>query len=290
MIKSLILFSILISLYGCASNSVDDNPNYKKAEIYYAQGTDQLMSKEYTKALDSLIKSNELRPNATKTLNNLGMAYYFKGQKKIAVTFLKKAIDVDAKNSDAKNNLASVYYNMGMLKEAKEVYQSVTEDLVYEHQYRVRFNLALIALKEGDASEAKELLLSSIEDNPSYCASYFKLGELAKAKQNYNEALDYFIKGGKDNCYELPAPIYEQGVTYMMLKNFNKAQEKLALVIERFPSSSYAALAATKSRQLEKLNKQELSDNTEDSSAHDDIRTNKHKNKGSKNLFESPKF
>jgi tetratricopeptide (TPR) repeat protein len=290
MIKSLILFSILISLYGCASNGVDENPDHKKAEIYYAQGTDQLLNKEYTKALDNLIKSNDLHANVTKTLNNLGMAYYFKGQKKIAVTFLKKAIEADEKNSDARNNLASVYYNMGMFREAKEVYQTVAEDLVYEHQYRVRFNLALIALKEGNAAEAKQLLLSSVEDNPSYCAAYFKLGELAKAKQNYTEALDYFIKGGKDNCYELPAPIYEQAVTYMLLKNFNKAQEKFSSVIERFPSSSYAALASTKSRQLEKLNREELSDNLEDSSAHDDIRPNKHKNKGSKNLFESPKF
>jgi len=290
MMKSWILLIAVLTIFGCASNNVDDNPEMKKAEIHYAQGTGQLLNKEYTKALDSLIKSDQFRPEQTKTLNNLGMAYYFKGQKKLAVTYLKKALDADEKNSDARNNLASVYYNMGMFKEAKEEYLKVSEDLVYEHQYRVRFNLALIALKEGRSSEAQSLLLSSVEDNPSYCAAYFKLGELAKARQSYTEALDYFIKGGKDNCYELPAPIYEQAVVYMMLKNYTKAQEKFTQVSERFPTSTYAALASTKSRQVEKINRQELSENTEDSSAHDDIRSKKHKNKGSTNLYESPKF
>ena len=85
------LILVLLPLVSCSSRK-EKSITDKKADLYYGQGTNLLRSKDYTKALKSLIASNKYRPNDTKTLNNLGMAYYFKKSVTSAVNYITKAI------------------------------------------------------------------------------------------------------------------------------------------------------------------------------------------------------
>ena len=142
----------------------DQTPAEKKAEVYYGQGTTELVRKNYPQALTYLTKAKELNSKDSKIRNNLGMAYYFRDQHVLAEQELKAAISLDSKNSDAHSNLGSLYMEKNQLKDARIQFEYAVEDLTYSNHYRNYYNLAILSLKEGDRAAAFNYLAKSIKE------------------------------------------------------------------------------------------------------------------------------
>lgn len=260
--KKLTLISLIL-LIGCSTNNVSQkSPKKKKAELYYSQGTAELVKKDYTKALINLKEAVKLDSDNSKVHNNLGMAYYFKGDQTSAFKHLKKSLELDSKNSDARNNLASILVSNNQLEQAKKQYLLVLKDLEYPHQYRTYYNLASIAIKQGEAHKAFKYLESSLNEKNTYCPALFQKGVLLYKKSFFVKALEAFQKSSSGTCAKDPAPRYHQALAYIALNRPDQALLKLREVIEAYPSSSYALLAKTKIQNLEfsevKASKQKL--------------------------------
>jgi type IV pilus assembly protein PilF len=248
----LFLTLVVLVLTSCSSNKLkDQTPEEKKAEVYYGQGTTELVNKDYTNSLSHLLKAKELDPKNSKVRNNLGMAYFFRNQIPLAEEQLKKAIDLDEKNSDARLNLGSLYLDAKKYKEARIQFEKVLEDLTYAAQFRNYYNLAILSLAEGDRRMAFEYLAKSIQEKNDYCLSHYKLGEMYAEEFRFKQALDAFKESGKGTCVSDPAPSYQVA---MMLLNLNKpveAKMKFKEVTEKFPETRFGTLAAL---QIKKLN------------------------------------
>lgn len=241
---SLFLSSIL--LVSCASNETlpEKTVEQKKAEIYYGQGTNDLVRKNYSQALINLLKARDFDPKDSQIRNNLGMAYYFREQPELAIAELLKAIDLDKKNSDAKVNLGTIYMEQNRLKEARAQYEEVVKDLTYTAQFRNYYNLAVLALKDGDRKEAFDFLFKSIKEKDDYCQAHFKLGELYTEEYKFKQALDSFSESSKGTCVTEPAPHYQQALSLMNLGRFEEARRKFKEIMEKFPKSRFNALAS----------------------------------------------
>ena len=130
-----IAFVLLILIFSVSCSSSSKKGNDKtKAALYYRHGTLKLVGKEYSDALNYLRQSNELRPGNSKTLNNLGMTYFFKNDINKAEFYLKKSLDVDKENLDARNNLASIYFKKGHYDLATAYEKSGQKELAEKHQ------------------------------------------------------------------------------------------------------------------------------------------------------------
>jgi len=276
---------LLTVVAACSSGPPEKTLKNKKADLYYSHGTSNLLNKDYTSALDHLLKADALRPNDTKIHNNLGMAYYFKGRIKKAKYHLTKSIKLNEKNSDAKNNLASVYFNSGQYDLAEKEYLKVQNDLVYKHQYRTFYNLALISLKKNRFAEAVERYKKSIKENENFCPSYFQLGELAKKQNRPKLAYDYYLQASRGTCYNNPAPHYFQALMLIKLKRTQDARIKLQEIIERFNTSKYASMAS-KTLMNKVFFKQKTSPSV---SANQNRKATAHK-KGKVNTYKAPTF
>ncbi|MGZ3807639.1 MAG: tetratricopeptide repeat protein, partial [Bacteriovorax sp.] len=219
---SLLLSSLLAS---CASNELAEKTvDQKKAELYYGQGTNDLVQKNYAQALINLVKAKELDPRDSQTRNNLGMAYYFREQPELAEKELLKAIDLDKKNTDALANLGSIYMEENRLKEAHALFDQVVQDLTYTNQFRNYYNLAILSLKEGDRKSAFLYLNKSVKEREDYCQAHFKLCELYTEEYKFKEALSSFKESSKGTCVAEPAPLYQQALVLMNLNRFEEAK------------------------------------------------------------------
>lgn len=251
-IKAFLLTLLVLTISSCSSNQLkDQTPEEKKAEVYYGQGTNELVKKNYAQALAYLMKSKELNPKDSKTRNNLGMAYYFRDQPELAEQELKAAISLDEKNSDAHLNLGSIYMEKNRLKEARIQFEYALKDLTFPNQYRNYYNLGLLSLKEGDRREAFEYLAKSIKEKLDYCPAHFKLGEMYSEEFRYKQALDAFKESGKGTCVSDPAPQYQQALTLVNLNRTTEAKRKFQEIMEKFSSGRYGTMAGI---QLKKLN------------------------------------
>lgn len=243
--KIAVSIMLLLTLVSCASTeNQDKSPTEKKADLYYGHGTQALLEQDYTTALAHLQKAAELTPEDSKIQNNLGMAYFFKGEAERAITHLQKSIDLDKKNSDARVNLAGIYYSQGRNKLAYDQYKEVTKDLVYPHQYRTYYNMALIQEKSGQLKMAREFLSKSIAENKEYCPAHFFLGKMDEKVQQWASALEHYRNASKGQCYEEPAPHYSQALMLIKLNKKTEAREKLDMVMEKFSRTRYFAMAS----------------------------------------------
>lgn len=252
------IFLTLLSLLSCATRQpgemVTMDPEKKKAELYYDYGTNALVKQDYTKALVNLKKAVEIISDDSRYHNNLGMAYFFKGDTNSAVKHLETSIDLDNKNSDAKNNLASVYYSQKKFKKAQDLYVAITKDLEYNKQFRVYYNLGLLALQGKRLNLATQYFKKSIKDNMSYCPTQFQLGQLAFQAANYQQANIYYENASLGTCEKDPTPMFSHAVSLMKLGEYDKAALKFEEVVEKFPESK---LAVQSKRKIEfiKVNK-----------------------------------
>lgn len=242
LLKSILIILSISTLTSCASKKVQSS-NEKKADIYYAHGTQKLISKDYTDALNYLKQAAKLDPSSSRTFNNLGMAYYFKKRNDLALKHLEKSLELDPKNSDARNNLASIYYEMGQLSKAKKQYELILEDLTYPHQYRTHYNLGLIFLKQNEKQKAVTFLTKATDLKKDYCAANYQLGIIYKGTFKYHKALNAFKDASKGTCTNNPEPHFQWALTLKNLHMTDHALKKFLEIQENFPESKYVSLA-----------------------------------------------
>lgn len=246
MLKNMMFFVMpLFLLVSCASTqkNQEETPEQKKAMIYYQQGTQELIDKNYTNALNYLLKAKELNPDHDEIRNNLGMAYYLKNQIDKAKTEFQKALSINAKNSDARNNYASVLLQQKKHKEALIEYQRVTEDLTYNKMFRVYFNIALIHKFEGSDDKSLEFLNKAVAENPDYCPAHFEIGNYYTHKYQFKDALASYSEATKGVCVNEPASHFELAMTLNRLNRTGEAELKLKEIQEKFPKTRFALLA-----------------------------------------------
>ncbi len=225
-----------LSLWSCGSSQKQKKPQ-QKAQTYFSLGTEYLQSKEYTKALQYLIKAANLDPKDSEIQNNLGMAYFLKKDTDTALIHLKKAISLDPKNSDAQNNLASIYFHQGEYLQARNIYQKILKDLTYQNQFRIQYNLGLIFAKEKKYDQAEKLFSQSLKENTHYCPAHNEIGKIFFDQGKFLEALEAFQKATQGTCYNNPAPQYSQALCLIKLKKYREAKLKLEFFIQSFPNS-----------------------------------------------------
>lgn len=255
---SLLVFSMLI-LTACASK--DSQLKEKQAALYFGAGTQSLIDRQYTEALKNLLEANKLDPENSEILNNLGMAYYFKGERDLAVIHLKKSLEVNEKNSDARINLASIYFKDNNFDEAEKIYKQVLKDLTYDKQARTYYNLGMLEIQgKRNVVGAENYFKKSIKEDDNYCPSYYQLGLIQYQRRQFNSALRNFKEASMGTCFESPAPHYYQAITLIELKRYDDARIKLEEIDTRFKKSTYAVKARSKAIELQGIEKTKSSE------------------------------
>jgi Tfp pilus assembly protein PilF len=254
---NIILLICMTALVACSSTA---KKNKEKSELYFGAGTQSLMSQDYTDALTNLIKANELDPENPEIINNLAMAYYFKGEQDLAIKSLKRSIEIKD-NSDAKVNLASIYFQNGDLKTAEKIYTNVLKDLTYDKQARTYYNLGLISMKRSNTLQAENYFKKSVKEDNTYCPAYYQLGLINYSRRQYNQSLKNFKEATMGTCYDQPAAHYYQAMSLSALKRNHEAMMKFDEIDARFKETEYAELAR---KQIAIIQSTDSSTNTEE--------------------------
>lgn len=228
---------ILLSFITISCSSTPSKSSAeKKAEIYYNQGTADLVNKDYTSALKNLLQAYSLSPKDSRISNNLGMAYYFKKDTQMATRYLIKAIELDKNNADARVNLATIKMELKDFDAAEAEYKQILKNLTYENQYRTYYNLGVISLQRKNLAQAVRYFRQSIEVSAQYCPAHYQLGKIAYAQKNFDLALTKFKDASDGVCYNNPEPQYMQALSMIKLGHFASARMRLEDIIERFPT------------------------------------------------------
>ena len=251
--NNIVLVVLALLLSACASNA--SKVKKQQVDLYAGAGTQSLVNGDYTDALTNLEKANKLEPDNSAIVTNLGMAYYFKGERDLAVRTLKRALELNEDNSDARVNLASIYYNDGNYAESEKIYRQVLRDLTYDKQARTLYNLGVLAVHKKNSAEAENYFNKSVKEDDSYCPAYFQLGLINYGRKQYSKSYKNFKESTMGTCFNSPAGHFYQALSLTKLRRYTDARLKYDEIDAKFKKTEYAEKARVKMLELNEIEK-----------------------------------
>lgn len=106
---------------------------------------------------------------------------------------LERALGLRPDHTKALNLLALAYFKLGQLERARLVYAALAE--TYPHEPALFVNLGLVLLREGRLEEAERALRTALMMSPEHTRAHCYLGMVLYRRGELVQARDHFIRG-----------------------------------------------------------------------------------------------
>lgn len=225
------------SMLGCAGFGKQDK---QKAELYLRLGASQIENGNYPAALRDLQTAESFDSSNAAIQNNLGQVYFFRDRLDKSVEHFSRAIQLNPKYSDARNNLARAYIEQGKFAEAEKELKIVLDDLTYGGTDKAYINLGLSKFNQKDypaARTAFERVLATQTDdcvaNTYFGRTFFETKDYPRAAESLDRAIGFCQK----NLYD--EPHYYSALAYYRLGDKSKSIARFEELIKYYPTGKY---------------------------------------------------
>jgi len=148
----------------------------------------------------------------------------------------KKALVLDPKFSEARNNLGTIYLEKKMWENAIEEFTKACADLLYSTPEYSYTNMGWAYFKKGDPIKAIESYKKAIEKNPKYPKAYHDLGLVYFSLDKADSAVNEYKAALRIFPNYLDAH-YDLGLAYIKLNKKSHAQDAFKEVVRISPDS-----------------------------------------------------
>lgn len=224
----LIALVILFFFAHCATNREEIDKRFQSS---LNRATSYLQIGDYINALKELAEAQKLKPDSAELHNLMGLAYIGKKEIDKAIEHLQKAIEIDPKYTEARNNLCRAYGAAGKWDEAIKQCEIATKDILYATPHFAYNNLGLAYYHSGQLQKAVDAFKKAIEIAPRFAPShnnlgmvYYELGELSIAEEELKTAVELFPE--YIDAHFLLGKVYmEKGENNRALEEFQTVQK-----------------------------------------------------------------
>ncbi|MBC8384102.1 MAG: tetratricopeptide repeat protein [Candidatus Cloacimonetes bacterium] len=173
----------------------------------------------YENALENYQKSLKLNTDISNdfgianTLNNIGVIFYDQKKYPEALKYFNNSLEKHKENGD-KKGIAALFNNIGDVYADQKLFQDALKNflksLEYEEEINDKFGIAVCSknvgnlyLKLNDLKKAESFLSKGkeiaeiIKANELSMEIYLALSELSEEKQDYQKALDFFVRSSQ---------------------------------------------------------------------------------------------
>jgi tetratricopeptide (TPR) repeat protein len=188
---------VLACLAGCASSQKKmSQAKEKDPRHQYSLGVFYLNSGQPAEAIQYLNRSITLDPRYFLAYNALGLAASMQGNLPEAVKHYERCLEIAPDFSEARNNLGSVYQELGFIDKAESEFLKVVNDRAYTTKELPNYNLARLYFTRGDFDQAMAYDEAAIKLNSRFAMAHNlkglileKQGKLAEAIDSYSQAV-----------------------------------------------------------------------------------------------------
>ena len=233
----LILLGFL-TVCGCRTTSLEKR---EAAELHLQIATSHLKSENYPMALKELLIAEDLDSGNAETQAQLGLVYFLRERYELSEKHYRRALSLKPDFTDAKNNLARSYIELGQYKKAEAVLKDVLNDLTYNDFPRALANYGVLEFKRQNYPKAVEYFKKSLERDRENCytqvflgRSYLEMNELADAVKQLDRAVGFCLPIDNDEAH------YFSAIAYFRDKQKEQARLRFEELIKLFPNGPNA--------------------------------------------------
>ena len=241
---------LFLIMPACAGDQAAIIKKQKKIEALQQLGMAHVAEGNLRKGLAKLLDAVKLDPDNAELNHQTAVVLRNLGKYKLSLKYFERALALQPKYPEARNNLGTLYLVMGKWDKAIACFKEVVSDILYNTPQFAYNNMGYAYFKNGDYDKAIESYKLALRSSPSYTLCHSNLarayeakGELEEAIAAYKQCVFYFPK---DSAAHL-------GLANVLLKQGKKkeAKEELNLTIWADPAGPQAKEARKK---LKKLN------------------------------------
>lgn len=217
----------------------------------YLKGLEAFEKKDYEEAKKRFERAiEEGAQNFPDILNKLAFIFSMEGDAEKAIDYLKKALEINPKYTEAAVNLTYLLSETGRYQEAMELKRKM--QCMYDERSKKHidpFVLGKIANMHADISdryveigyinEAIEELKKAVRLRPMFVDLRTKLAILHREKGDIDEAIEHLTQSILENSKYIPAYI-QLGLTYYVMGEKELAKKQWDKVLELDPNNSVA--------------------------------------------------
>lgn len=223
---------------GCRTTSVD---NVESAQLHRQIAISHLRSESYPKALKELLIAEELDPRSAEVQADLGLVYFMRERYELSEKHYRRALSLKPGFTDAKNNLARSYIELGQFKKAEALLKEILADLTYTDFPRAQANYGVLEFKRKNFSAAITYLKKSLERDRENCytqvflgRSYLELQELSTAILQLDRAVGICMPIDNDDAH------YYSAIAYFRDNQKEQAKFRFEELLKLFPNGANA--------------------------------------------------
>lgn len=233
-------FMVVSLLVAACANNFDNLK--KQAEGNRVLGEEYIRQEDYTAALKHLLLAETQFSEDAELHKDLGDAYRGKGRNDKAIFHYQKALQLDPKFSEAKNNLGVAYMEMGNWDAAILVFEELTEDLLYPTPHFPLFNLGWVYYNKQQYEQSEKYYRAALKISPDFIKAlrglgltYMAMGRGGAAVKTLSEAI-----GIVPNAPQL---FFDLAQAHLLTGNAPEARKAFAKILELNPADPLAAEA-----------------------------------------------
>ncbi|MDR9468796.1 type IV pilus biogenesis/stability protein PilW [Marinospirillum sp.] len=148
---------LLLLLTACASKPPWEKTDPdQQADAYANLGMGYLEQEQYSRSLWEFGRALDLRPRHTQALHGMALTLQSQGENQLAENYFKQVLQVDPKNTAARNNYAAFLFEQSRYDEARAEFELASKDIFYPNRAMIFENLGYVALEQDKPSLAIE--------------------------------------------------------------------------------------------------------------------------------------
>lgn len=200
----LVFVSILttIALSSCATISPKD---MRMARVFLDTAKANLVNGQFVEAELEARKAIERNPKSAEAYRVLSLAYYGQQKMRNAIFEINRALKLDPKNGDYRNDLGGYYLADQRYLEARKEFQLALDDRSFMAPAAAIYNIGETYRLAGEEQTAVRKYNESLERDPNQDRPYFRLGEFALRQGKVDEAIKHMSDAIKINPYNFDA-------------------------------------------------------------------------------------
>ena len=193
----------LVALAGCAANNNVSTPKPQRAaEINLELGIEHLRKGNLQQAKEKIDKSLEQNPRYGRAHLIAGMLYNRLGDESKAESHFERAIALEPKNPEFKNNYAVYLCQQKKYARGEKIALEAAADQLYKTPEVAFLNAGNCALSAGDLKRAEDNLRKSLAAKPRFGEALLQMADLEYRQTEYMSArafLERYLEVGRTN-------------------------------------------------------------------------------------------
>lgn len=188
---------VVLALTGCASTGEKEFDRKKSAQANAELGLRYMLQGKNDIALEKFKRALEHDPKSAVTHHYMAELYRRLEEYDDADDHYRRAIDLDAEDSNVHNNYGVFLCSRKKYKQAEKEFLAVLENPVYAGRAQTLENLGTCMRESGDVAKAEAYFRKALAADPRLVKSLFAMADISFAAGNALSARAYLQRFGE---------------------------------------------------------------------------------------------